>query len=138
MQFKSVTAVSDLAAEARLCASLVDGPLGVAIDELLGGAAAAKVFRVLAEDSEVVLLGNFRISIGLELQASLCVATSALIGPSGGVGGAGASEAVETALTVATSSPGSSLGRDRASATKLALPWTYLMSVVNSEMHDSW
>ena len=29
-------------------------------------------------------------------------------------------------------------GRDNASATKLLFPWMYLMSVLNSEMHDSW
>ena len=44
------------------------------------------------------------------------------------------SRGTETVLTVADSS----LGRDKASATKLALPWTYRMSVVYSEIHESW
>ena len=61
-QFKSVITDSDLAAEARLCVSLIDELLdgdAAAIDELLGGDADAKAFWVPKEDSEAVLLENF-------------------------------------------------------------------------------
>ena len=44
---------------------------------------------------------------------------------------------LETVETVPTSDS-SSLGLDSASATTLAFPWRYCISVVNSEMHASW
>ena len=44
---------------------------------------------------------------------------------------------ISTALTPFTSDS-SSLGRERASATKFALPSTYRMSVVYSAMQDNW
>ena len=52
-------------------------------------------------------------------------------GPGGAV-----STWLETSRTLLTSES-SSLGRERASATTLALPWRYLISVVNSEMQAS-
>ena len=50
-QFKSVMTDSDLAAEARLCVSLVDGSLGAAVDELLGRDAAA-IDELLGGDAD--------------------------------------------------------------------------------------
>ena len=44
----------------------------------------------------------------------------------------------ETELTLEMTSEASSFGRERESATKLALPCTYLMSVVYSLIHDNW
>ena len=45
---------------------------------------------------------------------------------------------VVSACSAALTSASSSLGRERASATTLALPCRYLMSVVNSEMQANW
>ena len=73
---------------------------------------------------EAVLLEKFRLSDGLDPCARLRAAASTLFGPSGDAGGVGASEAAAMVLTAAMSSSGISLGRDRASATKLAFPCT--------------
>ena len=45
---------------------------------------------------------------------------------------------VVSACSVALTSVNSSFGRERASATTLALPSRYLMSVVNSEIQANW
>ena len=57
-----------------------------------------------------------------------------------GKNGPETSRVVEIELTTELSSvmsAAASFGRDKASATRFALPWTYLMSVVYSAIHDS-
>ena len=51
-----------------------------------------------------------------------------------GAGDAAAADWLGRTAFISDSLEGSSFGLDKASATRLAFPWTYLMSVVNSLM----
>ena len=110
-QFKSAVAVSSFAAEAAACDEVVGEGVGRLLEGLLAADADPEVEGALEGTSEDVVVCK---ALGSSCCCCCCWREMLQI-------------------------PGtSSFGLDKASATKLALPSTYLMSVVYSAIHDSW
>ena len=109
-QFKSAVAVSSFTAEAAACDEVVDEGVGRLIEEVFAADAGLEAEGALEGASEDVVV---------------CKALG--------------SSRVTCCWRGTLQIPGtSSFGLDKASATKLALPSTYRISVVYSAMHDSW